>query len=81
MKTRALFGQVQDLLSVDQAADSTGFPEKLFRVYFKKNILKTNRRNIDEGTYFGLARIYVKESSELVRKITGWVQGIVVHLK
>jgi|SRR3989344_7318468 len=62
-------------------ADSTGFPEKLFRVYFKKNILKTNRRNIDEGTYFGLARIYVKESSELVRKITGWVQGIVVHLK
>jgi hypothetical protein len=59
----------------------TGFSEKLFRVYFKKNIPNTKRKNIQPDKYFGLARIYVKESSELVRKIDGWVEGIVAHLK
>ncbi len=59
----------------------TGFSEKLFRVYFKKNIPSTKRRNINPDTYFGLVRIYIKESSDLVRKINGWVEGIVEHLK
>ncbi len=62
-------------------AGQTGFSEKLFKVYFKKNIIKTKRRNISFDSYFGLLRIYVKSSSELVRKINGWVQGIVEHLK
>lgn len=62
-------------------ADRTGFPQRLFRIYFKKNIPKTKRKNIYPNSYFGLARIYVKGSSELVRKINGWVEGIVEHLK
>ncbi len=59
----------------------TGFSKRLFRVYFKKNIPNTKRKNIHPDTYFGLVRIYVKESSELVRKINGWVEGIIEHLK
>lgn len=62
-------------------SNHTGFSKKLFRVYFKKNILKTKRRNISPETYFGVLRIYVKESSDLVRKINGWVNGIVESLK
>lgn len=62
-------------------SENTGFSEKYFRVYFKKNIIKTKRRNIVSDTYFGVVRIYVKESSDLVRKIDGWVQGIVESLK
>lgn len=60
---------------------NTGFSEKYFRVYFKKNIINTKRRNIYPDTYFGVARIYVKESSDLVRKISGWVDGVVNCLK
>lgn len=60
---------------------STGFSEKLFRVYFKKNIPKSKRKNIQPDKYFGLVRIYVERSSDLVRKIDGWVEGIVEHLK
>lgn len=62
-------------------AYNTGFSEKLFRIYYKKDIPKTKRKNIGPETYFGLVRIYVKESSDLVRKINGWVEGIVAHLK
>jgi len=58
-------------------SNHTGFPEQSFKVYFKKNVIKTKRRNIHPDTYFGVARIYVKESSYLVRKIDGWVDGIV----
>lgn len=46
-----------------------------FKVYFKKNKIKTNRRNVGEN-YFGLLRIRVKKSSHLIRRISGWVEGI-----
>lgn len=59
----------------------TNFSEQFFRVYFKKNIPSTKRKNIYPDEYFGLVRIYVKESSDLVRKISGWVEGIIEHLK
>ena len=48
--------------------EHTGFSDNSFRVYLKKNIIKTKRKNISSDSYFGLARIYVKESSNLVRK-------------
>ncbi|MBP6884071.1 MAG: hypothetical protein KBC06_02465 [Candidatus Pacebacteria bacterium] len=54
----------------------TGFPVDRFKsVYWKKSKLKTNRRNTKEG-YNGLLKIKVKESSELVRKVAGWSEGI-----
>lgn len=61
-------------------AMNTSFSENLFKVYYKKDIPKTKRRNISPDTYFGLVRIYVKESSDLVRRINGWIEGIVAHL-
>ncbi|MDD3292989.1 MAG: hypothetical protein PHI45_03265 [Candidatus Pacebacteria bacterium] len=45
------------------------------RVYLKKNKIKTIRNNIGDD-YHGLVRIKVKKSSNLNRKITGWIEGI-----
>lgn len=46
----------------------------LSRVYFKKNQVK-NRRNIGRE-YHGLVRIKVSRSTDLNRRITGWISGI-----
>ncbi len=45
------------------------------RVYFKKHIPKTKRKNIQDA-YFGLLRIEVRKSTDLNRKIKGWNLGI-----
>lgn len=44
-------------------------------VYYKKNKLKTNRKNTGEN-YFGLVNIRVRGSSTLNRKIAGWIEGV-----
>ena len=55
----------------------TGFGEQYFQhVYFKKGNPKTKRKNIGDG-YFGVVKIRVKESSGLLRRIAGWVNGVV----
>lgn len=52
-------------------------PESKFKnVYFKKGNPKTKRKNVGEN-YFGLVRISVSRSTNLNRKITGWIEGIV----
>ena len=49
---------------------------KIRYVYYKKhNPKKTYRRNIND-TYFGTLRIRVSESTDLQRKIQGWIYGI-----
>src|SRR3989344_6767122 len=54
----------------------TFFPiENFSTIYWKRNKLKTNRRNTEEK-YHGVLKIKVKQSSELVRKIAGWSDGI-----
>ncbi|MES3032210.1 MAG: hypothetical protein V4699_03140 [Patescibacteria group bacterium] len=54
----------------------TGFPVDKFKsVYWKKNKLKINRKNTHDK-YHGVLKIKVKRSSDLVRKITGWSEGI-----
>jgi len=57
-------------------SDTTGFPEMDFgQIYFKKHNIKTKRKN--QGMlYNGVFRVNVRASSELVRKIHGWVSGI-----
>lgn len=60
----------------EQWSRCTGFSKDKFnKVYFKKNKLKTNRKNVGSN-YFGLLRIRVKNSSGLNRKIQGWIEGI-----
>ena len=50
--------------------------ENLATVYFKKNVIKRNRKNTENG-YYGLVRIRVRSSANLNRTIAGWVEGII----
>ena len=52
---------------------------KIDRIYFKNHKVKTNRKNLNEG-YNGLVRIDVKRSTDLNRKIAGWIMGITEKL-
>jgi len=45
------------------------------KTYFKKNKIKTLRKNTGED-YHGLIRIRVRRSSNLNRRIDGWIDGI-----
>lgn len=57
-------------------SDCTGFSKDYFKhVYFKKNKIKTNRKNVGSD-YYGLLRINVKNSSSLNRMVAGWIEGI-----
>lgn len=49
--------------------------DKFKYIYFKKNKIKTNRKNIGDK-YFGLMRVTVRKSSSLNRMISGWIEGI-----
>jgi hypothetical protein len=54
----------------------TKFPTSSFeRIYFKKNKINTNRKNIGQN-YRGTLKITVRQSSTLLRQITGWIKGI-----
>lgn len=44
-------------------------------IYWKKNKLKTSRRNVGEK-YYGVLKIKVRNSSSLVRKIASWSEVI-----
>lgn len=47
----------------------------IFKIYYKKHNIKTNRKNIG-NVYNGNLRIKVRESSTFLRQISGWVMGI-----
>ena len=47
---------------------------KLNRIYYKKHNLRNKRKNIGDG-YHGQLVIKVKRSTDLNRKITGWIEG------
>jgi len=62
--------------SIAHWSNYTGFSKNIFNhIYYKKNKIKTNRKNT-KNNYFGLLRIRVKNSSELNRKVAGWTEGI-----
>ena len=57
-------------------AKVTGFPKSKFdKIYLKRNIIKSNRRNKGKK-YFGLIRVRVKKSTNLNREIEGWIYGV-----
>ena len=54
----------------------TNFPLVQFqKIRWKKNKINTKRKNIGKD-YRGLLRITVRKSTNLNRKITGWIEGI-----
>jgi hypothetical protein len=58
----------------------TGYPVECFNhVYFKKANLATKRRNKGD-LYNGLVRVKVLRSSDLIRQIQGWTNGIIKSL-
>lgn len=48
---------------------------KLEKIYYKRDKVKTFRKNTG-AEYFGQIRINVRKSTELNRRISGWIQGI-----
>lgn len=53
------------------------FPVSSFqKIYFKESKMKTRRKNISDDQYFGILKITVKQSSILLRRITGWISGV-----
>lgn len=62
---------------IDYWIKATGFSKQHFpHIYFKKNKIKTKRKNIGDN-YFGLVKLIVRASSDLNRKIAGWTQGVI----
>ena len=58
-------------------SSATNFSEHHFpHLYFKRNKVKTNRKNVGES-YFGLVKVRVRASSILNRKIAGWTRGVI----
>jgi len=61
----------------DKWCQTLGRPHKFIRhVYYKKEKVKSNRR-VNSDLYIGLLRVNISASSELNRKIVGWIRGIV----
>lgn len=59
--------------------DITGFPiGKFGKIYYKKHRINSNRKNIGKD-YQGLLRIRLKKSTNLNRKITGWIEGVCIQ--
>jgi len=56
-------------------ADFLKIDKNNISVYFKKHNIKTRRKNVGD-MYNGLIRIRVTESSDLNRKVAGWVKGV-----
>ena len=50
-------------------------PEKFKHIYYKKNKIRTLRKNTGD-LYFGVLKVKVKASSGLNRRIAGWIRGI-----
>lgn len=54
--------------------------EKFQKVYFKKNFIKKIYRKNISNDYHGQLRIRVQNSTDLNRKISGWINGIVLKI-
>lgn len=57
-------------------SDILNWPLSSFKhIYFKKNKIKTKRKNTG-ALYIGLLRVNIRASTDLNRRITGWIKGI-----
>lgn len=61
---------------IDKWSEILSVPKSFFKaVYYKKNKINTKRKNTG-ALYLGLLRVNMRASSELNRRITGWIVGI-----
>lgn len=62
-------------------SEITKFPKNtLNKIYFKKNKVNSFRKNKGKE-YHGVLRVTVRKSTDLSRKVTGWVEGICLQSK
>ena len=60
---------------VNYWSEKLNYPiDKFDKIYFKKNKINTLRKNVNEN-YYGQINMRVKRSTNLNRKITGWIEG------
>lgn len=60
-------------------AKATGLPLRKFdKIYFKRNILSPRKKYFNQE-YFGLLRVKVLKSTNLNRKISGWIEGVCLN--
>lgn len=70
-------GNVEKVL--DYWQEILNVPRSFFKfTYFKRNKINTKRKNIG-ALYYGLLRVNMRASSQLNRRIAGWIQGINEH--
>ncbi len=63
-------------LVLDKWSEILSVPKSFFKaVYYKRNKINTKRKNTG-ALYLGLLRVNIRASSELNRRITGWIAGI-----
>ena len=71
---------IHESANVDAAqrfwASTLHVPLERFRIRFKRHNVSPRRKNIG-AQYVGLVRISVKQSTDLNRRIAGWIRGIV----
>ena len=61
---------------IDYWSKEIHFPVVYFKhIYLKKNIIKTHRYNVG-NSYYGVVKVKVKASSNLNRRIAGWIEGV-----
>lgn len=61
-------------------SEVSGFSEgRLSKIYFKKNKVNSFRKNRGKE-YNGVLRISVKRSTDINRKVMGWIEGICLRL-
>jgi hypothetical protein len=53
---------------------------KFSTIYWKRDKIKTHRKNTGEK-YYGVLKIKVRKSSSLVRQVAGWSEGIFEHIE
>lgn len=59
--------------------DKLNIPKDKLRIYTKKTPLKTNRKNTSRK-YHGTLRVRVPRSTNLNRRIEGWIEGMIDYL-
>ncbi len=67
--------------AVSYWAQQLGIKESSIRVYFKKNKINKNYKRNTGESYYGLLRIVIKKSTNLGRRIRGWILGVTDFLR
>lgn len=56
------------------------FPKEAFnKIYYTRTIYPRKKKRLDNGKYYGQLRVKVRKSTDLNRKIMGWIEGVSIR--